>query len=520
MQQIAKKADTSLVNAKVANVLSLAGGTMTGAVAIGPARLDTTGFGKFDSIYSRSWGNLPGSAADSSIFATHYYVATHAGGATDTTSLSLRINTKYGASDTSSILSTKYYAGLALAGRIPYTDTALASWVSRLTLNGLLDGKLANADSSDHATRTYVSQIAAGKLANADSTDRATRTYVGQIAAGKLANADSADKATRTYVSAVALGKLANADSTDKATRTYVSAIALGKLANADSTDKATRTYVTAIAAGKLANADSTDKATRTYVTAVAVGKLANADSTDKATRTYVGAYVTANGGTFKGWYTNGGALVTDTLRFIQGANATLTQSGRTLTIAGTSANVDSIRHLWVDTVGRLQSAKWMTVVANGDSGKYVQKEMFAFDSTGAAAKTSTSGKVYFDASAKTLKVGTDNNSDTTNMATRLYAQQIGTLDTSGFGAAIGARQAPLVIGSVAFSGTNARVAKYIAGVTTSSFFVASSLSANGTTVPILSYYVQVYLKTDSLIFIRSLTSPLSGMTVMYIGQK
>jgi ribosomal protein S28E/S33 len=84
---------------------------------------------------------------------------------------------------------------------------------------------------------------------------------------------------------------------------------------------------------------------------------------------------------------------------------------------------------------------------------------------------------------------------------------------------ALAGKQATLVIGRVAFSTTNARVAVYIPGVTVNSNFAASGVSANGTTVPTLIMLPQVYYKTDSLVFIRGTGGP-SGEVVTYIGTK
>ena len=199
---------------------------------------------------------------------------------------------KYGPSDTVSTLATKYYANLALSGRIPYSDTSLASWVSRLTLNGLLSGKQASgtylvpSDSTNQ--RTYSTSLYQPKGTYGDTTNMATRLYVQQIGtldttgiAAKInAKADSTDRATRTYTR-----QIGTLDTTGMAYAANVTTLLAGKLANADSTDKATRTYVRAIA-----TLDTTGMAYASNVTTLLAGKLANADSTDKATRTYVRA--------------------------------------------------------------------------------------------------------------------------------------------------------------------------------------------------------------------------------------
>jgi hypothetical protein len=76
-----------------------------------------------------------------------------------------------------------------------------------------------------------------------------------------------------------------------------------------------------------------------------------------------------------------------------------------------------------------------------------------------------------------------------------------------------------VVSGRTAFTTTAARKAVYLPGVTATSNFTCTPLSPNGTTAPVLANVCFIFLKTDSLIFIRG-ASGLTGMTVMYVGTK
>jgi hypothetical protein len=111
-----------------------------------------------------------------------------------------------------------------------------------------------------------------------------------------------------------------------------------------------------------------------------------------------------------------------------------------------------------VDTTGRLQTGKWEAILANGDSGKYVHKEMYQFDSSGASTKTSTTGKIWFDPSDRTLKIYTDQSGGPADTASAAYYAHAGRFgagtvrsnasgvfsvtasDTVGLAAAIGAK--------------------------------------------------------------------------------
>ena len=167
---------------------------------------------------------------------------------------------------------------------------------------------LKNADST-----TLKNSVLSQVLKNADSTS--IRNYSGAL---YLKNADST-----TLKNSVLSQVLKNADSTS--IRNYSGAL---YLKNADSTTMKN---------SLLKNADSTTQ--RTYSNSL---YLKNADSTTmknsllkNADSTSIRNYSNALYSDFVGWHKSGDAVVTDTLRFIQGTNITLTQSNSTLTIAG-----------------------------------------------------------------------------------------------------------------------------------------------------------------------------------------
>jgi hypothetical protein len=266
-------------------------------------------------------------------------------------------------------------------------------------------------------------------------------SLVGFTKTGILRTADSVSE--RSYSNSL---YLKNNDSTSE--RNYGNII---YLKNADSTK--IRNYSNAL---YLKNADSVSE--RNYSSLI---YLKNADSTkirNYSTVLYLGLHGTADTAKVAYW-------------------ATALRGG-----VGT-ASVDSIKHLFVDSTNRLQSGKWEAVVANGDSGKYVHKEMLPFDSTGASAKDSVSGKLYLDATKKTIRVSTQ-------------------------------RQ-----GVSSFSGSTTRLAVYVAGVMTSNKFSTGPISPADGTLPVLGDLCSGITKTDSLIIQRA-AGTTSGLGVWYIQVK
>jgi hypothetical protein len=388
--------------------------------------------------------------------------------------------------------------------------------------------------------------------------------------------ADSAGIATRAFVAASFKDSIANHPSGSIDTTSLSNRINL----KADSTDRATRTYVGQVAAGKLANADSTDRATRTYVGQIAAGKLANADSADRATRTYVGQiaglYLPLSGGTLTGtlnltanpawlnmtaatgnyafhrlksgahfWdiYVHDG-IASGALSYAYDAGAsqlTLSSTGDLAVsgqLSGNTAVIGTLSGTVRATAGGLSATASDTVGlgaalgAKADStdratrtyvGQVAAGKLANADSTDKATRTYVGAVVgpKMDSTRVNVLRGTDSTRTIVREGAKVAYVDSANLfmPRAQITTALALKQNSLVTGQATFSGTNARIAVYVAGVTTASIFVGTPISANGTTAPTLVNLVHVFLKTDSLIFIRG-ASGTSGLKVNYMGIK
>jgi hypothetical protein len=76
-----------------------------------------------------------------------------------------------------------------------------------------------------------------------------------------------------------------------------------------------------------------------------------------------------------------------------------------------------------------------------------------------------------------------------------------------------------MVRGTTTFTTTSTRKALYIAGATSSDYYVVSPISASGTTLPVAGDLLAVYAKTDSLIVCRA-AGTTSGLGFNYIRIK
>jgi hypothetical protein len=250
------------------------------------------------------------------------------------------------------------------------------------------------------------------------------------------------------------------------------------------------------------------------FVTADSIGNggiWVNSPADTVATKADARAGGGGPGGGFLGWYLSGQSFVTDSLRLIQGSNITLTQSGRTLTVASTGGGGTDTTSLSNRINNDSTDAATRTYVdakiAESSGGLYTgDASTFATTSTRKAIYISgtTTGSRYQVSPLAVDGTTSPVTGDLLNCITKTDSLVVMRLagTTSGLGFSYVETRGPIGESS-SFSSTNIRKAVYIAGTTTAHRYVVSRLAVNDTTPPDIGDMLNSVTKTDSLIVLR-----------------